>query len=61
MRDLGLRVVSGDIFQKDSLIGPTDSGPPAREKKSLWGWLSHLALLCLADSEGWNHAIFLFR
>lgn len=37
MGDLGLREVSGDIFQKDSLTGPTYSGPPAKEKKSLLG------------------------
>lgn len=36
MGDLGLREVSGDNFQKDSLTGPTCSGP-TEEKKSLLG------------------------
>lgn len=47
MGDLGLRVVSGDIFQKDSLIGLTYSGPPAREKKSLLGMAKSSSLAVL--------------
>lgn len=61
MGDLGLRVVSGDIFQEASLTGPTYSDLLSERRNPCGGWLSHLALLCLAESGGWSHAIFLFR